>query len=171
MLFARHGVLALYCIKRKGRLAYQEAHRLLAIQKRAGLAAPKRGILSAGRRKLGVRAVFYDLAVRKNHDAVECGDGRQAVRYHNRGTSLHKILKGVLHQRLAFGVERAGRLVQHQDGGVREDGARDRYALALPAGQLDAAFSHQGIQPCGQAVDEFERVGELRCTANLRMDM
>ena len=61
---ARHGTLALYRIKRKGHPAYLEARRLLAIQKRAGLAAPKRGILSAGRCKLGVRAVFYDLAVR-----------------------------------------------------------------------------------------------------------
>ena len=50
-----------------------------------------------------------------------------------------------LHQRLALGVERAGRLVEQQDRRVAQDGAGDGDALALAAGQRHAALAEQGV--------------------------
>ena len=50
-------------------------------------------------------------------------------------------LQRLLHQALALGVERAGRLVEQQDRPVGEQRARDRQALALAAGELHAALA------------------------------
>src|SRR5260221_2106868 len=41
-------------------------------------------------------------------------------------------------------VQRAGGLVQQQDGRVLEHDARNRHALALATRQLDAALAHLG---------------------------
>ena len=66
-----------------------------------------------------------------------------------------------LHQALALRVERAGRLVEQQDRPVGEQRARDRKALALAAGQLDAALAERGVEALRQALDELERAGPL----------
>lgn len=147
---ARHGTLALYRIKRKGHPAYREARRLLAIQKRAvwrlqSAAYSPPAAASSACVPSSTISPSASTTMRSSAATVD-----QAVRHHNRGASLHKILKGVLHQRLAFGVERAGRLVQHQDGGVREDGARDRYALALPPDSLTPRSPTRVSSPAGK---------------------
>ena len=46
---------------------------------------------------------------------------------------------------LDLAVERGGGLVEHQDRRVLEDHARDRDALALAAGELDAALADLGV--------------------------
>jgi hypothetical protein len=51
----------------------------------------------------------------------------------------------LLHQLLAFGVERRGRLVEQQDRRVAQDGAGDRDALALAARQHDAALADRRV--------------------------
>ena len=66
---------------------------------------------------------------------------------------LHQPLQRLLHQRLAFGVERRGRLVEQQDRRVAQDGAGDRDALALAARQRHAALADLAVvalrQACG----------------------
>ena len=47
----------------------------------------------------------------------------------------------VLDRELDLAVERGRRLVEHQDRRVLEHHARDRDALALAAGELDAALA------------------------------
>ena len=47
----------------------------------------------------------------------------------------------LLHGQLAFRIERAGRLVEQQDGRIAQDGAGERDALALAAGQRHAALA------------------------------
>jgi hypothetical protein len=59
-----------------------------------------------------------------------------------------------LHQRLALGIERGGRLVEQQQRRVAQDRARDRDALALAARQRDAALADRRVVACGSA-DEF----------------
>ena len=50
-----------------------------------------------------------------------------------RGAAVHQAIERLLHQRLAFGIERRGRLVEQQDRRVLQDGAGDGDALALAA--------------------------------------
>ena len=67
--------------------------------------------------------------------------GGQPMRDHERGAVLRDALQRLLHGRLAFGIERAGRLVEQQDRRVAQDGAGERDALALAARQGHAALA------------------------------
>ena len=86
-------------------------------------------------------AFLDDAAVLHDQDAVGLEHGRQPMRDDQRGAALHQLLQRRLHQRLALGVERRGGLVEQQDRRVAQDGAGNRHALALAAGQRHAAFA------------------------------
>lgn len=51
--------------------------------------------------------------------------------------ALLQLLQRLLHLALVLVVERGRRLVQQQDGGVGDAGARDGDALFLTPGQID----------------------------------
>ena len=91
----------------------------------------------------------------------------QPVRHHQRAAAFHQALHGLLDQHLAFAVQAGRGLIQDQDGRVREEGARDRHALALAAGQLHAALAHHRVIALGQAHDEVVRAGLPRRVLDL----
>ena len=75
----------------------------------------------------------------------------------------HQPLERVLDQRLAFGVERAGRFVEQQQRRVAaEQGAGDGDALALAARQPRAAFAHEGVEAVGKLAQEVFGIGVAR---------
>jgi hypothetical protein len=53
---------------------------------------------------------------------------------------------------LGFGlhVDRAGAVIQDQDGGLEQQGAGDGDALFLPAGEVDPALAELGIVALGE---------------------
>ena len=55
------------------------------------------------------------------------------------------VVEGLLHGALGLGVEGAGRLVEHQHPRVAQQGAGDREALLLPAGEAVAARADHGV--------------------------
>ncbi len=59
-----------------------------------------------------------------------------------------------------LGVERTGGLVEDEDARVGEDGAGDGEALALAAGELDAALADDGVVPLGEALGELVDAGD-----------
>ena len=72
------------------------------------------------------------------------------------------------------GIERRGRLVEHQDRRVLQDHPGERDALALAAGQFDAALADMRVEagaavPVLQPLDEFERVRAPRRVDDLRL--
>ncbi len=68
------------------------------------------------------------------------------MRDDERGACLHELFQRGLNQAFAFGVEGTGGFVEQQYGQVSQDGAGDGDALALSAGQADAAFTEEGIE-------------------------
>lgn len=54
-----------------------------------------------------------------------------------------------------------GYLVEEEDAGLGEDGARDGHALLLAAAQADAALAHLGVEPLGKRLDELKRIRQL----------
>jgi hypothetical protein len=80
-----------------------------------------------------VRAFLDDPAFVHHDDAVRGADGRQAVGNHDGRAMLHQPVERVLHQPLAFGVERRGRLVEKQQRRVAKQRAGNGDALALAA--------------------------------------
>src|SRR5258708_17828233 len=108
-----------------------------------------------------------DAAVVHDDDAVGRLNGRQAVRDDKRRATLHEALEGELHRLLAFRVERAGGLVEEENGAIGEDRARDRDALALPAGKLHAALTERAREGLREALHEIERAGHFERRAHL----
>jgi hypothetical protein len=54
---------------------------------------------------------------------------------------LHQALQRILHQPLAFGIQRAGGLVEQQDRRIAQNGAGNGDALALAARQARAVLA------------------------------
>src|SRR5581483_151056 len=79
-----------------------------------------------------------------------------------RGASLQEAMDGLLDFVLGRAVDGAGRVVEHQDARVGQQGARDGDALALPARKGDAAFANQRIVAIFEAGDEGAGLGIMR---------
>ena len=89
-------------------------------------------------------ALLDDAALVHDHQPVHGGDGRQAVGDGDHGLAGHQVVELLLDGRLHLRVERARRLVEDQDRRVLQQHAGDGHALALAAGQLDAALADVG---------------------------
>ena len=75
------------------------------------------------------------------------------------GAPRRQAFHRVLDRAFAFGIQRACRLVQKQDGGVAQDGTGDGDALLLPPRQHDAAFADESIVPLRQGRQKLMRGG------------
>jgi hypothetical protein len=91
--------------------------------------------------QLAVRAALDDAAVVHDQDLVGVHDGGETVRDDQRGVAAGDAVQLGLDRFLRFRVERRGRLVEDQDARVLQDRARDRDALLLAAGELEAALA------------------------------
>ena len=96
-----------------------------------------------------------------HQDAVAGQHRGEPVRDHERGAVAHQFFQRGLHQRLALGIERRGRLIEQQQRRVAQDGAGDRDALALAARQRHAALAELRVEAARQAADEFGGVREI----------
>ena len=67
----------------------------------------------------------------------------------------------LLHLPLGFRIERGGGLVEQDDRRVLDQRARDRDALALAAGQLQAVLADRRVVAVRERHDEVVRVGGL----------
>ena len=80
--------------------------------------------------------------------------------------SLHQPIERLLDHGLVLRIDRGERFVEDQDRRVAQNRARDREALALPAGQARAALADHRLVTVGQRLDELVRV----CGARGRFD-
>jgi hypothetical protein len=111
--------------------------------------------------ELVVGAAFDDATVFDDEDLVGLADGGEAVGDDEGGASLHEEVEAGLDEGFGFGVEGAGGFVEDEDARVGEDGARDRDALALAAGELDAAFADDGVVAFGEALGKLVDAGDF----------
>jgi len=138
-------------------------HRRLRRQRlhRHELRLGERGEAAADADQLVEGAGLDDAAVLEHEDAGGVAHGREPVGDHEGGAVLHHLVERRLHLALGFRVQRAGGFVEDEDGRVLEDGAGDREALALAAGQRAAAFADRRRERVRRALDEVERLGAL----------
>ena len=104
-------------------------------------------------------SLFDDPARVHHHDAVGRAHGREAMGDDQRRSPSHQPLERLLHQPLAFGVERAGRFVEQQDRRVAQQRAGDRDALALAARKPRAGIAEEGVEALRQGGDEIQGLG------------
>ena len=79
------------------------------------------------------------------------------------GQAVERLLDGAL----GLGVQRAGRLVEHQHPRVAQQRAGDRDALLLAAGEPVAARADHGVVAVGQARDQVVDLGGARGALDL----
>src|SRR5439155_26486005 len=86
------------------------------------------------RLQLGVGAFLDNAPLVQETDVIVAADRREAMRDDDDRHLPAERSDAVAYRLLRFGVERAGRFVEHEDRWPFEQLARDRDALALPAG-------------------------------------
>ena len=119
------------------------------------------------RHQLGGRAGLDDAPAGEAHDPIRVAQRREAMR-HEQDRAVAPPGGQVLEQlALGRGVERGGRLVEHEDRRVLEHGARDRDALALPGRELRAALAEQRVVALRQRGDEGVGAGDAGGGAHL----
>ena len=104
-------------------------------------------------------ALGDDPAVVEHDDLVRQRDRREAVGDHERGAPRHRLGERQLDALLGGGVHRGGGVVEHEHARVGEQRAGDRDALALAAGDGQAALADLGLVALGQAAHEVVRLG------------
>ena len=127
-----------------------------------GLAAHQVEVDPLPAHELRVPAGLGDPPAVEDEDAVRPDDARQPVGEDEGGAARHQAFERLLDDRLVLRIDRAQRLVQHQDGGVAEDGAGDRDPLALPAGEPHPAFADHRPVAVRQPLDEFVGIRRAR---------
>ena len=106
-------------------------------------------------------ALFHDLAVLDDHDAVGVADGGQAVSDDEHRPTLHQRVHAVLDMLLSAGVDGGGGFVQNHHRGVLDSGPGDGQQLALALTEVGAVAGDHGLVAVGQAADEAVGVGGL----------
>ena len=125
-------------------------HRLLI----AELQVVQPAIEPAGAEQLVVRAPLHHPSRVEHHDLVRVAHGGQTVRDHQHGPLGHEPVDRLLHQPLRLGVQRAGGLVEDQDGRVAEQRPGDRDPLPLAAREPGPALAEQRVVALRQLRDE-----------------
>jgi hypothetical protein len=88
-------------------------------------------------------ALFNDSPFVDYQDSIRMPDCTQAMRDHEYRPSATDRTHVSLDNGFGFVVQGTGRLVENQDSRVADQGAGDRYALTLTAGEICAVLTDQ----------------------------
>ena len=119
-------------------------------------------VRTASRHQLSVRPRLGEPAAVEHHDPVGADHAREAMGEDQRGAAFHQPIERLLDERLALGVHRGERLVEHEDRRIAQERARDRDTLALAAREADPPLADDGGVALGQPRDELVGVGGAR---------
>src|SRR6266700_2861882 len=119
------------------------------------LQRPHLGVRAVALQQLPVRSALDDTALIQNENLVRVHHRGQAVSDHQRRSPPGDAVELGLDALLGFRVERRGRLVEDEDARIFQDGAGDRDALFLAAGELQAPLAYARFVLLGKALDEF----------------
>src|SRR3546814_5402204 len=105
-----------------------------------------------------MRPALEHAALIQHDDFVGIDNGGQAMRDDKRGAMARNLIQFELNGALGARIERAGGLIENQDGWILEQCSGDGDALLFAAGQFQAAFAHLGLI----AVRSEEHTSELQ---------
>ncbi len=113
--------------------------------------------------QLVVRSGFDNPAIVHDNDPVCRTNGGEAVGDHHRRALMHQPVERILHQPLAFGIERRCRLVEQQQRRIAEQRTGNRNPLALAARQAGAGITQICVEALWQGFEKLAGVGGVRC--------
>ena len=114
-------------------------------------------------------ALLHDPPVLDHDNAIAIGHGRKPVRNGKHGPAGHDLVDGRLHHAFGLGVQRAGGLVENENGRIAHDRPCNGQPLSLASGQAHAALPDHRLVPLGQAADELVRVRSPRRLLDIRL--
>lgn len=114
-------------------------------------------------------ALLHEAAVADDQNLIGMAHGLEAMCNHDNGFIPRQRLDGPLQPVLIFRVHIGCGLVENDDGGVFQHGARNGNALPLAAGKVGAASADDRIVAVGQRLDEIITAGRLCCRDHLVM--
>ena len=109
------------------------------------LQVPQPGIDVAALEQFGVAPDVVNRAAFEHEDLVRRHQRGQAVRDDDQGAVPGDAQQIGVDDRLAVGIERAGRLVEDQNARIADQRARDRQPLALAARQVGRPLLDEGL--------------------------
>ena len=109
-----------------------------------------------------MRADGGDLAFAQHDDQICPADLRQAMRDDKGRPPAGRVGDGALDLVLGRRVDRGGGIIQDQNVRIGQEGACQGDALALSAGERDAAFADDGCIALVKGLDEIIRLRRLR---------
>ena len=108
-----------------------------------------------------MRAALDDLAAFQHQNLIGAANRRQPVGDDEGRPPGAQRPQAVLDERFALAVEARRRLVEDEDAGIRQDGARDRDALPLAAREPDAALADDRVVLLLEPLDELVAVRDV----------
>lgn len=119
------------------------------------------GVALTSGEKTVVRAALDDAATFQDEDTIGAANRGEAVGNDQNGAVFHDAIEGLLDESFGFGIEGGGGFIEDENTGIMKDGAGDRDALALTAGQINSAFTDPGFVTLGKLFDELMGVGDF----------
>src|SRR5947207_5163639 len=107
-------------------------------------------VLAARREQLVVRAALDDASLVEDADQICIAHGRDAVRDDEARALAHHAAQLRENFLLGVGVDGRESVVEYENPRLAEDGARNRRALLLPAGERDAALADERVEAFGE---------------------
>ena len=86
--------------------------------------------------QLLMRAFRDNAAFVKHDNAIRIAHRAQAMRDDEAGAAFHGGVERRQDLRLGLGVHGGGRIIENQDGGIKDQSTREGEALTLTAGQV-----------------------------------
>src|SRR6266852_3057539 len=108
--------------------------------------------------ELGMSAALDRPAILEDHYEIGAAHRREPVRNDEGRASFHEALEGLEQEVFGLGIERAGWLVEDEDGRVFEQGAGDGHPLALTAREGSTVLAEHRLVAFGQTSDETVRI-------------
>src|SRR5438128_11309990 len=123
------------------------------------LLVPEPSINIAPFEKLFVAAAVVESAAFEHEHRVGRYQHREAVRNEDESAAFGDPQQICIDDRLAFGIQGTGRLVEDQDARIPDERARYRQSLALTARKVCPAFLDLGLVASRQMIDKLFRCG------------
>jgi hypothetical protein len=102
-----------------------------------------------------MRTLFGNPAVVDNENPVGVREAGQAMGNRQYGFAAGQFPEGLMDQMLVFGVGKGGRFVEHNDGGIFQEGPRRQDTLLFTSRKVSTLDADWGLQSERQSVDNL----------------
>lgn len=117
--------------------------------------------------ELAVRTLLDKAAILEDQNLIKLVHSEELMGDHDGCLTCLETSHCVAYQRCRCRIHGGCRLIEDEDRGLLDDGARQADPLPLSSGQRVSSFAENGIVAVGQSCNEVVGIGKRRCSFNL----